>query len=96
MEEVELTVTRLLAVVWLILWRGIVGATVIGFLFGFVLGIVWFAAMRAALPPALGLGIGAVIGLGWYPFVIRMALKKKYKSFRIALVTPESSASAFG
>jgi len=25
-----------------------------------------------------------------------MALKKKYKSFRIALVTPESSASAFG
>jgi hypothetical protein len=96
MEEVELTFARLLAVVWLILWRGVVGAMGIGFVVGFVFGVVWLMVQHSQPPAAITLSMGGLIGLMWYPFVVRMALRKKYKSFRIALVPPEGPVSAFG
>ena len=96
MEEVELTWARLLAVVWLILWRGLAGGMGIGFVVGFIFGMAWFLAQHSQPPAAITLSLGGLVGLIWYPFVIRMALRKKYKGFRIALVPPESAVSAFG
>jgi hypothetical protein len=96
MQEVELTLARLLAVVWLILWRGLAGGVVLGLAVGLVFGMVWFPMVHTAPPASISLGLGLVVGLVWYPFVIRMALRKTYKSFRIALVPPQDPVSAPG
>ena len=87
MQELEATMSRALRVWWLIVWRGIVGASVIGAVAGFVLG---FAGTLAGMPPAtitLTSGIlGGIIGIVWMIVVVRMALRKRYGDFRIALV----------
>jgi hypothetical protein len=87
MQELDATMSRALRVWWLIMWRGIVGASLIGAVAGFVLG---FVGTVAGMPPAaitLASGVlGAIIGLVWMIVVVRMALRKQYGEFRIALV----------
>lgn len=76
---------------WLIFWRGMVGAVIIGGLVGFVIGFS-FGLMNALLKTNIVMnplysGIpAAVVGVGWYLVVVRMALRKRYWGFRIALL----------
>jgi cation transporter-like permease len=87
MQELEATWNRSMPVWWLLLWRGIVG----GFVFGAIIGAI--AGVAAAL---LGGSVqdvvlfnsvlGPVVGIVWATFVVRMALRKKYAGFRIALI----------
>ena len=89
MAELELTLPRLLSVWWLIMWRGVIGGFAVGFFIGFILGLV--RAMAGFQPTGLylNLAMGLVVGMFWWPFVTRMALKKHYKDFRIALIPRE-------
>ncbi|HTC97316.1 MAG TPA: hypothetical protein VK734_06315 [Bradyrhizobium sp.] len=86
MQEVEITTGRLLRIVWLILWRGILGAFVLGAVFGFVVGFIMGVMGLAQHVVTATSVIGLVVGLFWWVVVIKMALQKQYDDFRIALV----------
>ena len=87
MQELEPTWPRVLSVWWLISWRGIVGAVLLGAAAGFVLGFVVALLQLPEQIITVGGGVmGGIIGLVWVVVVIRMALRKKYGDFRIALL----------
>ncbi len=87
MQELEASWPRVLRVWWLIVWRGALGGFVFGGIAGFVLGFVGAIAGVSMEMIQLGSGIlGLVIGLGWALLVVRMALRKRYGDFRLALV----------
>ena len=85
--ELEKTWGRILSIWWLLLWRGLLGGFMVGAAIGFVIGIV---GSILGYPQASRLLVIQVIaapaGLAWGLFVIRMALNKPYRDFRIALL----------
>jgi hypothetical protein len=87
MQELEITPKRVISIVWLLYWRTWVGALILGFLAGFLVEIIETGIGAAdgsgVIPAAL---LGGVFGLVWSYFVLRMALRKKYRDFRIVLV----------
>jgi hypothetical protein len=80
-EELEATWTRVLSIWWLVVWRGILGAIVVGGL----IGTIWEFFDRAGGTSG-GFVLGLVWGLVWGLFVVRMALRKRYRAFHIGLV----------
>ena len=86
MQELEITWTRVLSVWWLYVWRGILGGMAIGFVAGAIVGVLASAMGHPEKGASLGGIVGFIIGIPWALVVLRMALVKKYKSFRIALV----------
>jgi len=87
MQELEVTWPRCLAIWWLILWRGFVGA----FLLGVVLGAtITLVGLIVGLAPALIHAINTIFGIiaSFIAAVVavRMALLKQYSGFRLALV----------
>ena len=86
MQELEVTWSRALSVFWLLLWRGVLGAAIAGGVIGFILGFA-FAMLRIPMEPAIPGIAGAIAGLAWYVVVVRMALRKNYRGFRIALLS---------
>ena len=87
MQELEATWGRASRIWWLFMWRGILGATLIGGAVGFVFGII--VAVFGLPQQALAIGspiLGAAVGLLWSLLVVRMALRKRYSGFRIVLV----------
>ena len=79
---------------WLMMWRG----TLVGLVVGGTVGIIGGFLIALAGHPELG-GIGGsiaglIVGPFWWMLVVHMALKKKYKEFRIALVPPLSRPAA--
>jgi hypothetical protein len=83
----EATWQRVIRIWWLILWRG----SLIGALFGAVLGgAIGFTAATLGMTfqPAMMLVRIVVIPLAvcWGIVVVRMALRKRYSDFRLALV----------
>jgi hypothetical protein len=56
---------------------------VVGFIIGFVGGMAGTSATGISLAAS---GAGAVIGIVWMIIVVRMALRKHYGEFRLALV----------
>jgi len=86
MQELEPTWGRVTAVCWLMLWRGIVGGTVLGAVMGFIIGLVGALLGFAKAATTLSALAGVSLGLVWWLFVVRMALRKQYDDFRIALV----------
>ncbi len=85
MQELEVTWSRVLSVWWLIHWRALAGGLATGVALGTLLGL---AAVFADLPSstAVQLGISAVAGYAWTIIAMRMALRKKYREFRIVLL----------
>jgi hypothetical protein len=74
-----------LSVWWLIHWRTIVGSFITGAAIGAVLGVVAvFTDWRTT--PAAQVSIGVVVGIAWTILTTRMALRKKYRGFRIVLL----------
>jgi hypothetical protein len=86
MQELEVTWGRVLSVFWLIFWRGMVGAVIIGAVIGFVIGFA-VGLSGAQMNPLVSAIPSGIAGVVWYLAVIRMALKKQYKDFRIVLLT---------
>jgi hypothetical protein len=87
MQELESTWKRIIAVWWLIFWRGTLGGVLLGAVFGFVEGFI--GGMLGWSPQSITLitgTTGAIVGFVWFVLVVRMALRKHYGDFRIALV----------
>lgn len=84
MPELEPTWQRSIRVWWLILWRTFVGAVIVGAMFAIVVRIAPPSAGLATYVFIAGLE-GALLFL-WQGVVVRMALRKRYKEFRIALL----------
>jgi hypothetical protein len=99
MDNLEITWERAIGIWWLIIWRMILGSIVLGIIFGFVAGF-----MIGLIGTALGLPhdsvasfnrfvvilVGSLTNIVWGITVVRMALRKQYTGFRLALV-PNSS-----
>ncbi len=79
MHELESTWGRAIAVWWLMFWRGTVGAFLLGLVAGFIIGLTGTLLGRflnLQLAPAtawLSGGVGAIAGVFWFMFVVRMA-----------------------
>ena len=97
MEELAQSWDRIGPIWWLIIWRGVVGSLVIVFVLsqgiGFLVGLIpanfsddhyWHSL--TILTQISRILIVTAAYLVWWPNVIRMALKKHYSGFRIALV----------
>lgn len=89
-NTLDVTWGHALSVWWLFAWRAVVGAmlggAIVGGVFGFVAGTMGVPLETISM---IGGIIGAVIGIVWGIVVIKMALNKKYKNFRIVLVPVE-------
>jgi hypothetical protein len=87
MQELELTWGRTLSCWWLLVWRWTLVSVLAGGVFGFFVGIAGFIL---SWPPSMRTGIaaggGMVIGAVWGLIVVRMALGKRYRGFRLALI----------
>jgi hypothetical protein len=94
MREVELTRRHYFSIWWLMVWRAALGVVVIGLVFDVglsnllvrsgVTGEIGPMAWLFNLPWILTTGLNII----WEAIVLRMALKKHYRHFRIALVAP--------
>lgn len=88
MGEAPVTFGRAISVAWLVLWRGAVGGMISGALLGFCLGLIMSLSGFALQDIRMIVGLlGAACGLVWWIVVVRMALIKKYQSFRIVLIS---------
>ncbi len=87
MQELDPTWGRVMSVWWLLAWRTMVGAVLLGgavvFVFGAITALADWPADKIQSVSAV---LGGVIGALWGIVVVRMALKKQYGDFRIALV----------
>lgn len=87
MQELKMTWERVARVWWLIAWRGLLGgwilAVVLAFLIGEAGGHLGFDFSTVA---AIATTLSSLAGLTWGLLVVKMALKKNYSDFRLALV----------
>ena len=87
MHELEITWERVARVWWLIAWRGLLGgwipAVVLAFLMGEAGG--WLG-LDFPTTAAIATALSWLAGLAWGLVVVKMALKKHYQEFRLALV----------
>jgi hypothetical protein len=91
MQELEITSDRLLRVWWFIVWQSVL--TIGGFVL-FTSGAAMMANRIFDLslpPPSSNIGGYIVMSLLFLFFVVQRALKKKYRDFRIVLVSISSS-----
>jgi hypothetical protein len=87
MQEREITWKRVASVWWLIAWRGLLGGWILAVALAFLIGE---AGGRLGLEfptvAAIATTLSWLAGLAWGFFIVKMALKKKYGDFRLALV----------
>ena len=92
MQELEPTWQRALSVWWFILWRGIVGSVLLSI--AIIALVDALAALIGIESKALNMIGALVVWLGsivWGVVVVRMALQKRYRDFRLTLIgTPTS------
>jgi hypothetical protein len=87
MQELELTPAWIESVWWLIAWRAMVGGWIIALVLAFLIGEVGARAGIAFEPVAAFATIVAwLAALAWGFVVVRMALRKRYGEFRLALI----------
>ncbi len=87
-REIDPMWGNVLSVWWLFAWRGFLGGMLIGGIVAFIWLLVVSSLGMSFDVMATGIG-GAIIGLLWSVIVCRMALRKKYRTFRIALMPLE-------
>ncbi|MGA8763859.1 MAG: hypothetical protein WB562_13420, partial [Candidatus Sulfotelmatobacter sp.] len=87
MQELEITWERVTRIWWLLVWRGLLGGWILAVALAFLIGE---AGGRLGLDfpttAAIGTAISSLAGLAWALLVVKMALKKNYEGFRLALV----------
>jgi hypothetical protein len=87
MQELETNWQRTVSVWWLLAWRTFLGGWIIALVLGFAIGEVGAALGLPFQPVALFATIVAwLAALAWGLVVVRMALKKHFNEFRLALV----------
>jgi hypothetical protein len=87
MQEVEMTSERVMRVWWLLVWRGLLGGWILAAILAFLIGAVGGElGLDFPTTAAIATMLSSLAGLTWGYFVVKMALEKKYKDFRLALV----------
>jgi len=86
MQDVEPSWDKVLRIAWLLTWRGLLGGLAIGFLLGYTIDLGLGLVLGKVLDPSASAVLKLVVLLAWWPFVVRMALKKRYRDFRIVLI----------
>jgi len=90
MKELELNWRRAIAIWWLLTWRTWIGAIVLGGIVGGIAGGVVAVAGYSVEDNTIYFNIvGGILGLVWSLGVLRMALEKDYRGFRIALIADD-------
>jgi hypothetical protein len=87
MQEIEVTFGHAAQVWWSWFWRSILFTILIGFFTGFIVG--FFGHMADFTPKQImpiSMLLGAVIGVIVSIWILAKILKKKFRSFRIALI----------
>jgi hypothetical protein len=88
MQGLEFTWKRVVAVWWLLTWRGGLGSMLLAVAGGAADGAISGARGAPSIPLTWTLNIiTGVLGLIWMVFVVRMALRKRYSDFRLAAVS---------
>jgi hypothetical protein len=87
MQELEVNWERAMRVWWLIAWRGLLGGWILAVALAFVLGEIG-GRLDLDFPTValVATALSWLAGLAWGLLVVKMALKKNYKNFRLALV----------
>jgi len=86
MQENEVSLDKVLCIAWLLTWRGLFGGVAIGFLLGYIIDLGLGLSLGKVLDPSASALMKLVVLLVWWPFVVRMALNKRYRDFRIVLI----------
>jgi hypothetical protein len=87
MQELAVTWQLVVRIWWLIAWRGALGGFILGAVLGAVIGFIEGAiGLSGRTITISGTVAGWFAGLAWGLVVVRMALRKKYADFRLALV----------
>jgi hypothetical protein len=87
MQELEITWARVARIWWLLVWRGLLGGWILAVALAFLITVAsdWLGLNFPTLA-AITTALSSVAGLAWGLLVVKMALKKHYKEFRLALV----------
>ncbi len=88
MQELEFTRKRVIAVWWLVAWRGTLGTALLAAAGGALDGA--FAGAMGTTPKPLFWILNittGVLSIIWMMLVVRMALRKRYSDFRLAAVS---------
>ena len=87
MQELEITWERIMRMWWLIAWRGLLGGWILAVVLAFLVGEAggWLG-VDFPTTAAVATVLSWLAGLAWGFFVVKMALKKNYEGFRLALV----------
>lgn len=87
MQEREPTWGRTFPVWWLITWRSFAGSLVLALAAGAgEAGLERWTDASPIMTDWIPEALVSVLGAVWFLIVVRMALRKRYKEFRIALV----------
>ncbi len=92
--EMDVTYRQAVAVWWALIWRGLLFSFVAGFVAGFIIGFVGAIVGFGHLTQPLSMAAGFLVALPVGIWVVRNVLRKKFKTFRIALVPIEQSSPA--
>jgi hypothetical protein len=87
MQELEPTWARTISVWWLIAWRTFLVSSILAMLGGAGQGALemWSSASPGVSRWVPGI-VASILDAIWFVIVVRMALRKHYKEFRIALL----------
>lgn len=88
MHEVEVSWGRAAQVWWSLIWRGLLFGFIAGFIAGFVVGLVGglVGASQSDIT-ILGTLSGVLAGIPTGIWVTRLVLRKRFRGFRIALLS---------
>lgn len=90
MSELEITGERTLSVWWLLIWRAATGAALLGGIGGVIIGVVTIAIGHREWGPWASAALGYLLSFPWFFVVVGMALRKRYRDFRIVLVSRDT------
>ena len=94
MQELEPTWKRTLSVWWLITWRGFVGFLLLGLAIAVLVdSLATLIGGRSETLSVIGAIAVWVLSIIWGLVVVRMALKKHYRHFRVALISSVAEAA---
>jgi len=87
MQELEATWARALKVWWLIFWRSVLGASILGGVLGFIISFIGaLAGAPSDLMMIINVIVGTIVGVAWMMAVVRMALRRRYRDFRLVML----------
>jgi hypothetical protein len=90
MREIQPGWSEILRITWLLIWRAMLGGFAMGFVLGIIVNMTALYAFGTMLGSETNLVIGLMVAILWWPQVVRMALRKRFKGFRLALVATET------